>query len=64
MTLIVKLAKPDGIEPISGDLEGWVVVAGEPTMENLGIAYIRYGQDDVGLLGGNTWNLPRDLHRI
>jgi uncharacterized protein len=58
MTSIVKLAKPEDIEPVLGDIEGWVVVAGTPTMKT----WVMHTSDTSRMMSGYWEATPGTYH--
>lgn len=58
MKTIVKLGGLDSAEPITTDLDGWVVVEGKPTMKT----WILYTSADGSMISGHWEATPGTYH--
>ena len=64
MLTISKHANTSSVTPITENLDGWMVIAGKPTMKT----WVMHTSEDGSMMSGyweaTPGNLPRNLHRI
>jgi uncharacterized cupin superfamily protein len=58
MSSVVKLGMPDSVEPILGDLDGWKVVEGSPSMKT----WVLHTSDDSKMMSGYWEATPGTYH--